>query len=130
MKQYLYIAQDGTAHIVRQEPNQTSLDCLQALVGGLIESVSPSKVACDVWANEEGLYQPGFGINLVASYITGRQLVGPMVLAGSTKNGDTISVPDRVINKLKREGLIIEDSVLSPSEIIALYPEIYSPSCI
>jgi hypothetical protein len=128
MKQYLYLAQSGDAWIVRQEPNEDSLTCLQTLVGGLIECVSPSKVPCDVWVNEESLFQPGFGINLVASYITGRQLVGPVVLASSRVDGATISVSQHLVNKLKREGLIIEETVLTAREIQDRYKDVYFPN--
>jgi hypothetical protein len=121
MNQYLFIDQHGDALIVRQEPHETSLSCLQTLVGGLIQIVPTSKIAADVWVNEEGLFIRQFGINLVASYITGRQLVGPTVFASSTKDGDTIGLRDSVLNKLKREGLLIADEVRTSSQIAQEY---------
>jgi hypothetical protein len=121
MNQYLFIDQHGDALIVRQEPHETSLSCLQTLVGGLIQIVPTSKIAADVWVNEEGLFIRQFGINLVASYITGRQLVGPAVFTSSTKDGDTIGLRDSVLNKLKREGLLIADEVWTSSQIAQEY---------
>jgi hypothetical protein len=121
MNQYLYIDQFGDAIIVRQEPTETSLSCLQTLVGGLIQIVPTDRIRADVFVNEEGLFFPQFGINLTASYITGRQLVGPAVFAGSNKDGDTISLYDSTLNKLKREGLLIHDEVWTATEVAKEY---------
>lgn len=116
--EYLYIGQQGDAVLV-DRGDMPSLDALQALVGGLIECVSPNQIdpCVDVWVNEEGLYMPEFGINLVASYITGRQIVGPAVLAGYRVDGATIGVPDAVIKNLKRDGLMIHDEIMQPNQV-------------
>lgn len=118
MREYLYLSQGGDAYIV-QDDSKDSLTALQTLVGGLIQGVYPTKLGptVDTWVNEEGLMMPNFGINLVASFITGRQLVGPCVLAGHTPSGDTISVPKKVVTKLKREGLMIDERTWAPFEI-------------
>jgi len=118
MREYLYLSQGGDAYIVQDDSND-SLTALQTLVGGLIQGVYPTKLGpeVDTWVNEEGLMIEGFGINLVASFITGRQLVGPCVIAGHTRGGETISVPKKVVTKLKREGLMIDERTWAPFEI-------------
>lgn len=121
MNEYLFIDQGGDALIVRQEAHETSLSCLQTLVGGLIQIVPSDKIDADVWVNEEGLFFPQFGINLVASYITGRQLVGPVVFANSNEEGDTISLDKNILNLLKREGLLIDDKIWTSSEVANEY---------
>lgn len=121
MNQYLFVDQHGDALIVRQEPHETSLSCLQTLVGGLIQLAPSTKIDADVWVNEEGLFFPQFGINLVGSYISGRQLVGPVVFANSNSNGDTISLRDSILNKLKREGLMVDDKVWTSAEVAKEY---------
>lgn len=122
---YLYINEIGDAVVVTQQPGEDSLTCLQTLVNGLIELVRPNKLNCDVWCNEEALFQPNFGINLVASFMTGRQLVGPIVLTSSNANGDTTSFPQHLMDKLKREGLIIDTGNYSSADIVRLYPSTY-----
>lgn len=115
---YLYIGQQGDAVLV--DPGKSrSLEALQAMVGGWIECVSPNNIdpCVDVWVNEEGLYMPEFGINLVASYMSGRQIVGPAVITGSRVDGATIGVPNVVIKNLKRDGLMIADEVMSPDQV-------------
>lgn len=118
MREYLYLSQGGDAYMV-QDDSKDSLTALQTLVGGLIQGVYPTKLGpeIDTWVNEEGLMMEGFGINLVASFITGRQLVGPCVIAGHTRSGETISVPKKIVTKLKREGLIIDERTWAPFEI-------------
>lgn len=115
---YLYIGQSGDAVLV-DRGDMPSLEALQTIVGGLIQSVSPNKIdpCVDVWVNEEGLFMPEFGINLVASYMSGRQLVGPAVITGFRPDGATIGVPDAVIKNLKRDGLMIADKIMSPTQV-------------
>lgn len=115
---YLYIGQQGDAVLV-DKGDMPSLDALQTMVGGWIQSVSPNKIdpCVDVWVNEEGLYMPEFGINLVASFMSGRQLVGPAVITGFRVDGATIGVPDAVLKNLKRDGLMIADEIMSPTQV-------------
>ena len=115
---YLYISQQGDAVIVNDHKT-TALEGLQTLVGGLIECVNPTKLGSgvDAWVNEEGLMYPEFGINLVGSVVTGRQLVGPVVLTGHNNQGETTDLPKTIITKLKREGLMIDERGMEPFEV-------------
>lgn len=115
---YLYIGQQGDAVLV-DKGDMPSLEALQTMVGGWVECVSPNKIdpCVDVWVNEEGLFMPEFGINLVASYMTGRQIVGPAVITGYRVDGATIGVPDAVIKNLKRDGLMISQEVMGPRAV-------------
>ena len=122
---YLYINEIGDAVVVTQQPNEDSLTCLQTLVNGYIELVRPNRLGCDVFCNEEALFQPNFGINLVASFITGRQLVGPIVFASADSQGNTTSFPQHLMNKLKGEGLMIDTGDYSAADIVNLYPSTY-----
>lgn len=84
---------DMKPYVVEKEEGQTTLALLQELVEGLVEVVSADP-GTDLWVNEEGLFRGDFLPNHFASYITdGRHLVGPAVLAGVNKKGETISVP-------------------------------------
>lgn len=116
--EYLYIGQQGDAVLVNSS-SQPSLNALQTMVGGWVECVSPNRIdpRVDLWVNEDGLSMPEFGINLVASYISGRQIVGPAVITGFRVDGATIGVPDSVIKKLRRDGLMIDDRVMEPWEV-------------
>lgn len=122
MREYLYISQGGDAVIV-EDLEKDSLGSLQMLVGGNIECVSPTALGpgVDAWVNEEGLLLENFGINLVASFITRRQLVGPMVLTGYDNQGNTTSLPSDIIPRLKREGLMIFERKMEPFEVAARF---------
>lgn len=108
--EFILISEDGLAYLVKSDDN--TLKTLQTLVDGLVECVTANKQVigfdADVWVNEEGLFRNDFGINLVASYITGRQIVGPAVLARSNKNGKTIGLTGSQINRLIEDGLLLE----------------------
>ena len=123
---YLYISPSGDAVIVKKGRHEESLYILQGLVDGWIERVPSTRIDCDVWCNEEALFREGFGINLVASYITGRQIVGPCVLTSATKDGETISLAPHIITKLKREGLIIDEKPLFYGEIKTRFHYVYA----
>jgi len=119
MNTYLYIDPNGTAVLVNQEDDQTSLACLQELVGGLIENVAPNALGCDAWVNEEGLVY-GLEINLVGSFVLGRQIVGPVVLADyDREDGETLSVPALIVNTLERDGLLIEEEPMTSAQVAA-----------
>lgn len=128
IQEYLLLTEGGDAHLVAAQVTTThdSLKALQDLVGGLIEYVAQDRIKCDVYANEEGLFVPHFGLNLVASAITGRQLVGPVVLASSDNAGNTTSLSTDVIKKLERDGLMIQDELVSVDTIHQEYPNTYA----
>ena len=110
MMEFLLIRDNGMAYLVESDDN--TLSTLQTLVDGLIECVNADKRSlgfeADVWVNEEGLFRQDFAINLVASFITGRQLVGPVVLARSNSNGATLGLTSSQINRLIEDGLMLE----------------------
>jgi len=109
-KQFVLIKSNGMAYLV--ESDESTLSTLQTLVEGYIECVTATKSVlgfdADVWVNEEGLYRQDFEINLVASYMTGRQIVGPAVIAKSSTSGSTLGLTTGNINRLIEDGLMIE----------------------
>jgi hypothetical protein len=111
MTNYLYITDYGDAQVVDFTPGQTLSD-LQTLVGGLIECVRviPAYVGfdADVWVNEEGLCREDFGVNYVASSITGRKLVGPAVIALTDLEGNTAGLTASQIRRLEKDGLLVD----------------------
>lgn len=113
-KQFILIEDTGYAFLVNAEQGESTLRLLQTAVDGLIECVTANKRAlgfdADVWVNEEGLFRNDFGINLVASYITGRQLVGPAVIARSSTQGATLGLTDNNLARLRADGLHIDDN--------------------
>lgn len=108
--EFILIRDTGLAYLVESSDN--TLSTLQSLVGGWVECVTADKIVlgfdADVWVNEEGLFREDFSINLVASYITGRQIVGPAVIARSTREGKTIGLTGDQINRLIEDGLLLE----------------------
>lgn len=72
----ILINEDGTEKQLGRKPG---LKQLQGAVGGLIELV-----VCpdgrEMYVNEEGLFRKDFGINVRASEMASRPLVGPAVL--------------------------------------------------
>lgn len=109
-KEFVLIRDNGMAYLVESDDN--TLSTLQALVDGLVEYVRAERDSlgfeADIWVNEEGLFRQDFSINLVASFITGRQIVGPAVLARSSKDGKTLGLNTSDINRLIEDGLMIE----------------------
>jgi len=108
--EFILIKEDGMAYLV--ESGESTLDTLQTLVDGYVECVTANKRAlgfdADVWVNEEGLYRQDFGINFLAQYITGRQIVGPAVIARVSKTGKTLGLTSSNINRLIEDGMMIE----------------------
>lgn len=124
---FVVIEQTGYAFVTGSGTN--TLETMQLLVEGLVECVTvDSKVlgfSADVWVNEEGLYRPDFSINLVASYMTGRQLVGPAVLSRSTSHGRTVGLTERHLERLAADGLFLdynEGNNWTADEVVAWRP--------
>lgn len=111
-KQFLLIEDNADAYLVNSDDDST-LTALQALLGGLIECVAPNRrtlgFEADVWVNEDGLSREDFRINLVASFLTGRQIVGPAVIARfSHETGATLGLTKAHVQRLVNDGLMIE----------------------
>ena len=124
MRHYLYITEMGEAMTVN--PTNDCLRDLQTLVGGLIECVpaDPDRLGmnADVWVNEEGLFISGMGLNFVASYITGRQLVGPCVIT-MERGGKTIGLMPEHLRTIRADGMEIDtngNTHYSPDEAAAV----------
>jgi len=109
-KHFLYLNEFGDALLIRHEGDDT-LTTLQTLVGGLVQYVPTrmTKFDGDVWVNEEGLYEPTFTLNLMASNIAGQRLVGPAVIAKS-KGGATVGLSDADLAVFTKDGLYVDDN--------------------
>lgn len=82
---------------VGQEPFETvidnTLEAMQFLVGGYIEPIRVGDL--DVWINEEGLL-----MNLPYNRtVAGQPIAGPMFIAASTEDGDTIGLDDGQVKR-------------------------------
>lgn len=135
MTKYLFISDNGDAYVV--EPDGTSLSTLQRLVDGFVDVVACNGgVACnrgyattrgmDCWVNDEGLSRSDFGLNFVASLLSGRQLVGPAVITRSDNDGNTIGLTDEDLRRLtERDGLLLVEGgeVYTVDEVIAFERE-------
>lgn len=113
-KHFLYLNEFGDALLVRHEGDDT-LTTLQTLVEGYVQPVPTNKTEAgfegDVWVNEEGLFQPTFTVNLLASVFAGQRLVGPAVVARfSSETGATLGLTKANIASLTRKGLTIDDN--------------------
>lgn len=110
MKQFIYIPQTGTGYGFLVNAEDDTLRTLQTLVDGLIECVYSKEYECDVWVNEEGLYREDFEVNMVASRISNRVLVGPAVLANSNSEGATTGMKPEQMLVLQIDGLFVDDN--------------------
>lgn len=90
--------------IVEQQPNEERLAFMQSLVEGLIELV-PNEHGVDIYANEEGLYNPEFQrnglLNLIVRGYTHPEIpiMGPGIITGHDGKGNTTSVPQSFIDE-------------------------------
>lgn len=109
--QFLHIAESGYATLVNSDGYNTLSD-LQTLVDGLVDCLTADQrtlgFRADVWVNDEGLYRNDFGINFVASYLTGRQIVGPAVITTVSRNGTTTGLTRANIDRLIKDGMHID----------------------
>ena len=129
MTKYLFITDHGDAYVV--EPDGTSLNTLQRLVDGLVDVVAcdsgyTNTKGMDCWVNDEGLYRGDFGINMVASLLSGRQLVGPAVFTRSDRDGNTVGLTDGDLRRLvDDDGLLLVEGgeVYTVDEVIAFERE-------
>lgn len=110
---FLLITDNGYPALVKNDSDR-SLYALQQLVDGYVDCVAANPEAlgfhADVWVNDEGLYREDFSINLVGSFITGRQLVGPVVIALSDTDGATTGLMSAHLEQLRSDGLDIDDN--------------------
>lgn len=115
MSDYLYLDEWGNAALVRQQPDQSRLQMFQRLVDGHIDIAASTPTGqagfpVDAIVNDEGLYRQDFGINLIASLLTGRQLVGPVVLSTVSADGESIGLSWAQLHRITRHGLTIDDN--------------------
>lgn len=113
-KTFLYLNEFGDALLVKHEGDNT-LKTLQTLVEGYVQPVPTNKAETgfegDIWVNEDGLYQPTFSVNLLASMFAGQRLVGPAVITRfSHETGATLGLTKKNIESLTRKGLMIDDN--------------------
>jgi hypothetical protein len=111
MINFLYLNEFGDALMVRHEGGST-LRTLQTLVEGLIQYVPTDEdeagIDADLWVNEEGLYQPTFSVNLLASLFAGQRLVGPAVISRANDEGETVGLSKDDFGLLTRNGLQVD----------------------
>lgn len=125
--EFIFIPHNGClAYLVESDDN--TLKTLQTLVDGWVERVTTNKRVvgfdADVWVNEEGLFRDDFGINLVASHITGQQIVGPAVVAGH-KGSKTVGLTIEQIESLIEDVLLLETADQGSGRAFTL-PELLS----
>lgn len=96
-------------YLVEKSEGQSTLSFLQTLVDGYVECLYIDDNT-DVWVNDEGLFRNDFVTNIVASVLANRPLVGPAVITGQ-RNGDTISVPDKVLDMADFDETFTADEV-------------------
>lgn len=124
MTKFIHISDlDSTITVVHHDDTQGTLKALQTLVDGFIDYVhvpAPNDFGFpfDIIVNDEGLYRPDFTINLVASVLAGRHLVGPAVISKANKNGRTIGLSASEIAKISEIALVTPEE-LTPQEIAA-----------
>jgi len=86
MKIRVLIVEPGSSPAVTEiEP---TLEAMQEVVGGYVELVRVGDL--DLWVNEEGILE-GLPLNRV---IVGMPLVGPILVASSNEEGDTVGLTD------------------------------------
>lgn len=113
-KDYLVISEHGLVFRVKADESMSNLKFMQALVGGLIQSVpyhgnggNLGNDGVDCWVNEEGLIL-GMNMNMTASIICNHMLAGTAVFAGHDGEGNITPCPENFITTLTRQGLALE----------------------
>ena len=85
------LARVGEAPVVTEIEN--TLEAMQATVGGYVECVQVGDL--DVWLNEDGL-----GLSLPFNRtVEGTPLVGPIFVAASNEDGDTLGLTDAQVTR-------------------------------
>jgi hypothetical protein len=112
MTNFLYLNEFGDALLVRHEGAVSTLPTLQTLVEGWVQYVPADEdetgIDADIWVNEEGLYQPTFTVNLLASLFAGQRLVGPAVISRRDDDCETVGLSKDDFDLLTRNGLQID----------------------
>ena len=120
--QFLYIDEMANVRIVSHE-GESTLATLQTLVEGYIELVRPNPADLgfdgDMWANEEGLYNPDFAVNPLASLLAGTRIVGPVVITRSDDMGNTVGLTDADLEAV-RERMLVDGDLIKPEHAVAL----------
>jgi hypothetical protein len=109
---FVYLNEFGDALRVERQPHEQSLAFFQTLVDGLITVVSSPMF--DFVCNDEGLFRQDFGINLVASLLSKRQLVGPCVISKTDRDGNSIGLTEADIRSLD---LFMDDRIWKSHEV-------------
>jgi hypothetical protein len=132
-KHFLYLNEFGDALLINHDTEST-LQTLQTLVEGYVQCVSADPhetgITADIWINEEGLYQPTFAINLLASAFTRQQIVGPAVIARSNTEGETIGLTTDDLTAITSQGLVVDDNNgagFTPHEATAIRAHLTTP---
>ncbi len=87
---------------------------MQEVVGGLIERVAMPHLNYDVYVNEEGLPM-GLPINVLASLMTDRRLVGTVLVTGPVdEDGDLTSVSNGIMKGLAQVSAVMEREGVPP----------------
>jgi len=116
-KDYLVVSDKGHCYRVKAVGAADRLDCLQGLVGywagnsalvELIQTIPTQDGIIDCWANEEGLFRPGFKTNTIGSALCKKNVKGPIVFAGSDGDGETIPVAPEFIEAAVEIGVELE----------------------
>jgi hypothetical protein len=100
---------DAAVHTIQTTPDKT-LDTLREYIGGTIDVIRLTHLhdgPLDMWCHDEYLYvykdQPNrIAMSIVAHLGTMEQATqrvnGPVVLAGTTPEGETVSAPESILD--------------------------------
>lgn len=137
---FVYLNEFGDALLIRHEverPTESKLGLLQTLVQGRISYASldadETGFEGDLWLNDEGLYQPTFTLNYLATVFTGQRIVGPAVIATASTEGDTLGLTRANLRALSSKGLRIDDNFgegWQAADAVALREGIVAPDLV
>lgn len=94
----LYIDGNRVTRVQINTNNHTSISQMVEGDFDVVSCVSVHGEQFSVFVNDLGFYS-NMELNLIASVLAGRYLVGPAVVTGVSRSGETISVPACVIHK-------------------------------
>lgn len=122
MTRFLYVSEFGDV-IPVEHTEETTLRTLQMLVQGYVQVVNanPDTLGfdADIWVNEDGLAEPTFLPNMLASHFAGQSLVGPAVIARYDDDGTTVGLSDDDLKLLSRS-LMVESETWTPAMAVEM----------